>query len=285
MVGSFPALADPLAFERAAEALRILDRDRYLTTLFAPATSRPYLTALYAFNAEVARVRDTVSDPMLGEIRLQWWRDAVTDDIGGGNPVATALLETVRQFSLPRDALVRMLEARVFDLYDDAMPSLNDLEGYAGDTASSLYQMAAIVLAGGMTPDTAEAAGHAGVAETIVANLRQLPRHLNRLSSLVPRTMLEARGLEVSDLLQDERRGAFSEVLAEMRGLARQHITIAQQAIQKTELGLKVAFLPLSIIAAYLDRMEKQSGSPLKTIEIAAWRRQWILWKASRDTT
>ncbi len=113
---------------------------------------RKHLLALDAFSGEVARVRDAVSEPALGEIRLQWWRDALTSGDIGGHPIATALIETVRTFALPLAAFEMLLDARSFDLYDDPMPSLSDLEGYAGETTSSLLHLAAMILAEGTRP-------------------------------------------------------------------------------------------------------------------------------------
>lgn len=62
--------------DQCGRDLQRLDPDRWLTTLFAPDASRPGLFALYAFNAEIARARESVSQPMIGQIRLQWWREA-----------------------------------------------------------------------------------------------------------------------------------------------------------------------------------------------------------------
>ena len=137
---------------RAADIVRAGDRDRYLADLFAPAAPRQHLFALHAFNVEVARIRDEVSDPTLGEIRLQWWRDAVAS---GDRRRPSGRGRARRDHRRVRSAarrLRRLLEARVFDLYDDPMPTLNDLEGYAGETASALIQLAAIILAGGHGP-------------------------------------------------------------------------------------------------------------------------------------
>jgi len=184
------------AYARVGEALKGADRDRYIADLLAPEPFRKHLFALHAFNAEVARVRDVVSDPMLGEIRLQWWRDAIVNGAGGGHPVATALNATIARFGLPKDAFQRLIDARLFDLYDDPMPSLNDLEGYAGDTSSSLIQLAAIVLAGGQDPGTAEAAGHAGVAYALTGIMRALPIHARRGQLFLPMGMIATRALD-----------------------------------------------------------------------------------------
>src|SRR5690348_11092222 len=137
------------AFAHCEELVRQTDKDRFLATLFAPANRRGALFALYGFNAEVARVRDAVRDPMAGEIRLQWWRDTLEHPGSGearGNPVASALLDSVIRFRLPVESLIGLIEARAFDLYNDPMPSLAALEAYADRTSSTLIELAARVL-------------------------------------------------------------------------------------------------------------------------------------------
>ncbi|MBN9067012.1 MAG: squalene/phytoene synthase family protein, partial [Rhizobiales bacterium] len=80
------------ASEETVKIVREGDRDRYLSVLFAAEAKRPALFTLYAFNVEVARVRDLIHEPMPGEIRLQWWRDAILGEAPAvGNPVAEAL--------------------------------------------------------------------------------------------------------------------------------------------------------------------------------------------------
>ena len=112
-------------------------------------------------------MRDSVREAMLGEIRLQWWRDALQGEARGdvrANPVAAALDDTIVKFRLPRQALVDLIDARIFDLYDDPMPSLNDLEGYCGETSSSLFRLATHHPGRRLRSGQADAAGHAGVA-------------------------------------------------------------------------------------------------------------------------
>ena len=136
-----PASPGPaLASTHCETLVREGDPDRYFAALFAPADKRPHLFALYAFNHEIARVRETVSEALPGEIRLQWWRDTLQGEARGdvrANPIAAALDDAIVQFRLPRQALVDLIDARIFDLYDDPMPTLNDLEGYCGETSSS----------------------------------------------------------------------------------------------------------------------------------------------------
>src|SRR5665213_2533126 len=124
----------PDAFDHCEQLVREGDKDRFLATLFAPQKYRRPLYALYAFNLEVARTRELAREPMPGEIRLQWWRD-VLGHMGRGeveaNPVAAALRETIVRYRLPPAAITDLIDARTFDLYDDPMPSLADLELYA----------------------------------------------------------------------------------------------------------------------------------------------------------
>ena len=123
------------------DLVRAADRDRYLAALYAPEDKRADLLALYAFNAEIAGVRDRVSQALPGEIRLQWWRDVIAANdasAGAGNPAAEALLETIDRRNLPRQAFQNYLDARIFDLYDDPMPTRTDLEGYCGETAAAV---------------------------------------------------------------------------------------------------------------------------------------------------
>ena len=91
------------AFAYCAELVRTADRDRFIASLFAPAEHRGALHALYAFNVEVARVRDVAHEALPGEIRLQWWSDVVSgerDDEASANPVASALLATIERHQL-----------------------------------------------------------------------------------------------------------------------------------------------------------------------------------------
>ncbi len=125
------------------ELVRRADRDRWLSTLFAPAEHRTALLALYAFNVEVARVRAAAHEPLAGEIRLQWWRDVMAGEGRGeveANPVAAALRRAIAHYHLPADRLDAIIVARRFDLYDDPMPTLAALETYADDVAANVIR-------------------------------------------------------------------------------------------------------------------------------------------------
>lgn len=274
-------LAD--AYHRSADIVQTGDRDRYVADLFAPDPFRKHLFALHAFSVEVARVREVVSDPMLGEIRLQWWRDTITNGTGG-HPVALALNATISKFALPKDAFLRLIEARIFDLYDDPMPSLLDLEGYAGDTSSSLIQLASIILAGGQNPGTADAAGHAGVAYALTGIMRALPIHIGRGQTFLPMGMISTRSVDVRALFAGKTTLELRTLLADLRTIARQHLVEAEREIADLALPVRAAFLPLALLRPYLERMDRADYDPFtRRVELPAWRRQWIIWRAARN--
>ena len=92
------------AFAHCEALVRAADKDRFIAALFAPEESRAALYALYAFNLEIARVREVIHEPLAGEIRLQWWNDVMERGARGeveAHPVAAALRATIARYDLP----------------------------------------------------------------------------------------------------------------------------------------------------------------------------------------
>jgi phytoene synthase len=188
----------------AMEQVRAGDHDRYVATLYAPQEKRASLFALYAFDVEISSIRSRVREPLAGELRLQWWRDAIASGNAQGHPLAQALLQAVEEHKLPRAALDACLEARIFDLYDDPMPSTQDLEGYCGETSAAMIQLAALVLDPAGAPAAAEAAGHGGCARAMAGLLCALPLHRARGQCFVPRDILVAAGTTPESFVKGE---------------------------------------------------------------------------------
>ena len=274
------------SFSHCEALVREGDRDRYFATLFAPADKRPSLFALYAFNLEVARVGESVSAPMPGEIRLQWWRDALQGEARGNvraNPVAAALDETIVRFRLPRQALVDLVDARTFDLYDDPMPTIADLEGYAGETSSALIRLASIILNDGTDPGAVDAAGHAGVAYGIAGLLRAFPWHARRGQVYLPAQVFNRHGVSRDDIVLGRGGPGLAAALAELREIARDHLRRARGLGATVSPPIRPAFLPAALVEPYLARMEQRDCDPFRiTVEMPQWRKQWVLWRAAR---
>lgn len=276
-------LAD--AYAHCETLVREGDADRWLACLFAPADLRPHLYALYAFSLDVARVRDIVSDPMPREIRFQWWRDAIDGGARGdiaGHPVAAALLDTIDRFDLPRAALTNLVDARTFDLYDDPMPGIRQLEGYCGETSSALIRLATIVLSVGKDPGGADAAGHCGVAYGITGLLRALPWHAARGQIFLPEDMLKKHGASREDLISGRPSDGLRATIGELIDIARAHLAAGTGKLNEVDAGARAAFLPVSLVEPYLRKMAKRGFDPFRTpAMLPQWRRQWILWRAA----
>lgn len=265
--------------------LRETDRDRYLACLLAPAEKQGALAALYAFSAEIARVRDMVREALPGEIRLQWWRDLLEGEADGdasANPLAAALLATVKEHALPIAVLTDMIEARVFDVYNDPMESRASFEGYAGETASALIQLASLILDPVDAPKSANAAGHAGVAQAVAGALLMLPIHRRRGQVYLPADLLAATGLTPEALLDGSDRPAATRAVEAFVGLGREHLAKARAA-NGISVANRPAFLPISLVRHILDAVEKAGAGALeRSPQPAQWRRQWWMWRAMR---
>lgn len=261
-------------------ALRQGDPDRYLSTLYAPADKRAALAVLYGFNAEIAGIRDHIHEPLPGEIRIQWWRDALAGgtQATAGHPLASALSDVIARHRLPLDAFDRHLEARIFDLYDDPMPSRTDLEGYCGETASAMIQLAGLVLAPEAATAFASAAGHAGCAQGIAGLLRLLPLHRSRGQCYVPADILAAAGTSRDDVLAGNDREGTERAIAAMAALGREHALRFEAAAAGMPAELRPAFLPAALAPVYLDHVAALGFEAAKRpADISALRRHWTL--------
>jgi 15-cis-phytoene synthase len=234
-----------------ADLVKAHDYDRYIATLFAPASRREALFALYAFDAEVSRIADLVHDPMPGEIRLQWWRDVVNGERDGeaaGHPVAAALIKTITGHELPRSAFDAYCEARVFDFYQDVMPDRTALEAYLGATQSAVIQLAAMILDAKAARTASEAAGHAGVAKGIAVILRQLPRGRAKGQGFVPLTILNAAGLSQDTFLGEPSADASMRLAEAITALGYEHLAKFRALSNGIPASLKYALSPVATV-------------------------------------
>src|SRR5580704_8031290 len=186
-----------------AALVRRHDRDRFQTVLFAPAARREALFALYAFNYEIARVRESVTQPMLGQIRLQWWRENIAAAFEGGpvrrHPVAEALTGAIRELALTRAHFDRLIEARETDLDDRPPPNLAELGEYAEASSGRLVQLA-LELLGVHDPGAGEAGLHVGIAYSLAGLLRAMPFHARAGRQFIPADIAAQSGLSERDI-------------------------------------------------------------------------------------
>ncbi|HEY6993105.1 MAG TPA: phytoene/squalene synthase family protein [Xanthobacteraceae bacterium] len=273
------------AFCHCEALVRAADRDRFLATLFAPAEHRAALFALYAFNVEITRVREVVREPVAGEIRLQWWSDAL-GGAGRGEvaayPEAAALLASMARYRLPAERFEALIAARRFDLYNEPMATLADLEAYADGASSGLIALAAQVLLDGAEPNMGPLGHHAGIAHAIAGLLKAFPVHAARGQLFAPLEMLGRHGADRRDVAGGPATPQLRAALGELGHCARRHLGAAQALIATAPPAVLPALLPVALAPPTLARMERSDYDPFVPVEIAPWRRQWLIWRAAR---
>jgi NADH dehydrogenase [ubiquinone] 1 alpha subcomplex assembly factor 6 len=242
-----------------AALVRRRDRDRFQTVLFAPAARREALFALYAFNYEIARVRESVTQPMLGQIRLQWWRENVATAFEGGpirhHPVAEALAAVIGEFRVTRNYFDRLVDARETDLADEAPTSLAALEDYAEASSATLVWLALEVL-GVRDSAASDAARHIGIAYALAGLLRLLPF---RTHPIIPAGMWMQTGV-----------GELSAAASRHLDAARIH----RKAIPRPAIP---ALLPAVIAQRFLARLRRAGGDAFDPVlldpdPLQSWR-------------
>jgi phytoene synthase len=239
-------------YQHCERVVRDGDRDRYIASLFAPAERRPHLHALYAFDCELSLVPHRVHEALAGEMRLQWWRDALAGEARGdtaAHPVAAALLDTVARCGLPVEPLERLIDTRALDLYDDPLSDLEELATHGRQTASTVFDLAARIL--DRDADVADVAGPAGIAATLVGSLHSRAHRETRIA-IAP---------------------------ADLAARAREELDRARRHWHAVSPAAMPAFLPLALVSAELARA---GADPSKPVTLSPWRRQWLLWRAAR---
>jgi len=272
------------ALSSCAELVRAGDPDRFLSALTAPEAMRERLFALYAFNLEVARAPYVVSEPMLGEIRLQWWRDSIDQIFSGGpvrrHEVVEPLAETIRTTNLPRAPFDALINARAFDLYNDPFADRAAFNAYIDATGGGLMELSARALAPNLGADGAQAARGAGTAAGLASLLRALPELVARGKAPMPAEAIPDRNAFVEGRADAALSGFVSNAASD----ALTSLTSARKA------GIAPAAVPALRAVWRAERLLKRAARPDVdpfrdfTDESEFARRGSLLWRALRAT-
>ncbi|WP_455466633.1 phytoene/squalene synthase family protein [Bartonella sp. B39] len=268
------------------DVLRATDRDRYISVLFAPKKKRRALAALYAFNVEVARIRETVHDPLIGEIRLRWWYDSIANGEikkSKDNPILSDLFTAMTLFNLPKTAFLRYCDAQILDLYHNPIENLHDLEFYFSETASTILRLSCQILDPDTTQDFTDIYEHGGIAQGLSGVLRLLSFMQSRYQYYLPADILKAVGVDREDLesnrINDKQKRHIVEAMV---ALSQDHYTKFYDHSSDLPSMLKQAFLPLAIIPASLQKAV-QLGAVVfqESATLPLIHRYWLIAKAA----
>ena len=240
------------------------DFPRYGSTLFAPSVHRPALLALYAFNVEIARMRDQVQRTVAGrDAAAMVERRAARRGHGGveGNPVAAALLRTIGRWRLPVDRLCAGRGA--------CLRSLQRSDAVAGG-AGRLCQrhrrrrcfrwLRAFWC--GRRPAIDHVARHAGLAYGMAQAITALPLHAARRQLFVPLQLLESHGSGLDEVFAGKQTPEARAAIDQLIGEARQHLDTALALLADVPADVRPAFLPLALVRRDLKRMSRADSDP-----------------------
>ncbi len=272
-----------------AGLVRGSDFDRYAASLFAPPERRAQLLALYAFNAEVARVREQVTQPLAGEIRLQWWIDVLSGKSAAdaqGNPVAAQLLQTVAACGLSRASLSELVEAHRFDLYDEPMQTAAEVEGFLDQTAGKLFLLGARVLAAGTaverSPLLEAVTHHASLAHGLTSLIEALPRHAARRQLYLPLERLDQFGVGGKTVFAGQSSHDLTRLVRSLADEAAHEFDEAMKLMPGIDRAMRPGLLLLALVPARLKRLDRYGYDPFRLRPLSRLSRLWILRGASR---
>ena len=260
-----------------ADLVAAEDRDRFLTAQFAPAAVRDDVLALYAFNSEVAKIRESVSESLLGAMKLQWWRELIgaiyergpllssgassSESLSNtplkGNPVVEALSAAIARHGLTRAYFENLLEARTRDLEEDPPTDIVELEAYAEGTSANLTWLALEVL--GVRDAASKTAGrHVGVAWALTGLMRAVLYHARVNRFLLPADLLAKAALDAHDVKERRNAERVAVVLAEIAALAQAHIAQARSLRGQVDPRALPALLPAVLADGYLKALSRR---------------------------
>lgn len=257
-------MAPPPGLSPAAALVRDGDRERFVTALFAPPDRREGLMILYAFNLEVARIRESVREPMAGMIRLQWWRDTLAAVAEGRpidrHPVAGPLAVLIRERGLPPDLFEALLAARELDLEAGGPADLAAAEAYAEHSSGGLSRLGLVAL-GVRDEEALAAASHVGTAWALVGQARAVPFHLSMSRLTLPESVLaEAGGSGAAVLAGQAPRAVMVHGVRALAEAARRHLAEARR-LRVPRSGLAV-LLPAVLADRHLERLHSCGWDP-----------------------
>ena len=257
---------------------RATDYDRYLSALFAPGERREALFALIAFNHEIARIPEAVSEPMLGRIRLQWWRE-VLDAAYAGEPtrrheVAVPLAEAIKICGLDRAPFDQLLDAREGDLEAGGPPDLASLERYAAATGGALTAL--MLQASGTVAEPApEAARQVGTAWALIGILRAAPHSAAQGRVVLAADLLAKAGLTTEDVRAGRAFDRFAAVAEPVAHRAAELLATARRSRRAVPRQGRGVLLIARLADLYLARLRRAGWDPRDpSLDVGLLRKQ-----------
>jgi|TARA_B100000029_G_scaffold516423_1_gene629711 phytoene synthase len=252
-----------------ASEVKAYDPDRYLTALFAPKGYREAIFSLYAFNSDIARTRELVSEPILGQIRLKWWDETISSIYEGetiNHPVVMELAKAIKKFELVSKPFYDLIKARSFDLNDSPLENIDELEAYALNTSGVLSRLAMNVL-GYSKGAPIKAANLIGTAWALIGLMRSVGFHAQNKRVYIPESLIMNYNLSKTNLLNPSSVGQLKEAIKEVVCKAEEKIVEARDLKNDIPKGANSVLLLAAIADSYISLLKNERFDPTVSLQ------------------
>lgn len=250
------------------DLVRQIDEDRWLATRFAPREARARLISLYALIYEIARTAEVVSEPALGAIRLQWWREAIDEVFEGQTPRPHPAIQGLAEMAAllrPESAqLTAMIDARASDFEIQPFAGWTELEAYVDSTAGSVMVLAALIAAPdhGLTPQYRDLMRQAGRVWGYAGLVRALPFWTQKRRTFFPEKLTSHVGLSQADLFSGRTSHGVSAAARAVLDRASHAQREVRRLVHNAPKDLFAAYGYVALVPLYLQAMDRAKAPP-----------------------
>ncbi len=187
----------------------------YNSFRFLATDKRRAITALYAFCREVDDVVDECSDEDVARTTLNWWRSQVAEIYDGKpqHPVAIALVPIVKQFNLPQEHLLEIIDGMEMDLSHPRYADFKSLQLYCYRVASVVGLLTVEIL-GYKNRQTLKYAHDLGIAFQLTNIIRDVGEDARRNRIYLPMDELQQFNVTAADILNSRNSENFQKLMA-----------------------------------------------------------------------
>ncbi|KAH8814621.1 Squalene/phytoene synthase [Flagelloscypha sp. PMI_526] len=242
--------------------LRQRDYESFLIGHLFPKDLYSGYFALKAFSVELATVQDNVSSPVLGNMRMQFWRDALNSiDKPPNHPIAVALSHAIQKYNINQYHLKRIIEARDTEIRNSTHLTTDSFLKHSEATSSSiLYLLLSLLKL--QSSELDHAASHLGAAQTIVTLLRALPFHLRARRMVIPADITaEGRVVHEDVFRRGPQAEGFEDAVFKFATLANDHLVTARERLGEAPKAIreraKPVFMSMVPVGHFLKTLEK----------------------------
>jgi len=242
------------------EEVRKNDNDRYICALFAPENVRDKLFSIYAFNCEIAKIKDITHDPMTGLIRLQWWRDSIEDIYESkkrSHFVVDKLFDLVWQHRIPKERFLTIINARETEIEFSPPENLNSLKLYAEKSSSDLIRLCLYILGLQNNNIIDSAAYNTGIAWALVGLMRSMRYNCLSRRVFLPLDLMYNLRITPEDLIEGRNLIKSKDIIRLIIDEAEKHIKLARSLTHEIDQSALPLFLPATIAMEYIKRIRK----------------------------